>query len=121
MLRQGEWIETSAIPAAGANLETRNESGLIPLHRAAAFGNAEAIEALAAAGANLETRNESGLTPLHRAAAFGNAEAIEALLQAGADPKALTTTGKLPFDLIKDDEQLKETDGYWKLNQARFE
>ena len=47
--------------------------------------------------------------------------AIEALLQVGADAKALTTAGKLPFDLIKNDAQLKETDGYWKLNQARFE
>ena len=106
---------------AGADPKARDEGGQTPLHTAALWGNAEAIEAIAAAGANLETRNESGLTPLHRAAAFGNAEAIEALLQAGADPKALTTTGKLPFDLIKDDEQLKETDGYWKLNQARFE
>ena len=49
------------------------------------------------------------------------AETIEVLLQAGADPKALTTAGKLPFYFIKDNAQLKKTDGYWKLYQARFE
>ena len=38
-----------------------------------------------------------------------------------ADAKALTTAGKLPFDFIKDNTQLKKTDGYWKLYQARFE
>ena len=101
--------------------EARAEWRLTPLHWAAHFGNAEAIEALIAAGANLEARSESGFTPLHEAAYFGKAETIEALLRAGADPKALTTAGKLPFDLIKDNEQLKRTDGYWKLNQARFE
>ena len=74
------------------------------------------------AGADLEARAERGITPLHAAATRGNAETIEALLQAGANPKALTdSTGKLPFDLIKDNEQLRGTDGYWKLNQARFE
>ena len=128
---------------AGMDPEARSEWSLTPLHWAAHFGKAEAIEALiaaggepgsakqignaeaigalATAGANLEARDESGYTPLHWAAYFGKAETIEALLRAGADPKALTTAGKLPFDLIKDNEQLKRTDGYWKLNQARFE
>ena len=106
---------------AGMAPEARAEWRLTPLHWAAHFGNAEAIGALATAGANLEARSESGFTPLHEAAYFGKAETIEALLRAGADPKALTTAGKLPFDLIKDNEQLKRTDGYWKLNQARFE
>ena len=82
--------------------------------------NAEAVEALLRAGANLEVRAGRGLTPLHMAALLGHAEAIEALLQVGADPKELTTDGKLPFDLIKD-EQLKGTDAYWKLYEARFE
>ena len=106
--------------AAGANLEARSKWST-PLREAASAGYTEAIGALATAGADLEARNEWGFTPLHEAAYFGKAETIEALLRAGADPKALTTAGKLPFDLIKDNEQLKRTDGYWKLNQARFE
>ena len=103
------------------NLEARNEFGFTPLHEAANAGHTEAIEALIAAGANLEVRSELGLTSLHWAANFGDAETIEVLLQAEADAKALTTDGKLPFDFIKDNTQLKKTDGYWKLYQARFE
>ena len=114
----------AALLQAGADLEARAESGITPLHVAAITRNAEVIAAIAAllqAGADLEAQAEGGGTPLHAAAARGNAETIEALLQAGANPKALTATGKLPFDLIKDNEQLRGTDGYWKLNQARFE
>ena len=107
-----------ALLQAGGDLEARGEGGLTPLHLA---GNAEIVVALATAGANLEARSEGGLTPLHAAAARGKAEAIEALLQAGADPKALTRNGELPFDLIKDIDQIKGTDAYWKLNDARFE
>ena len=73
------------------------------------------------AGMDPEARAEGGLTPLHWAANFGDSETIEVLLQEGADAKALTSDGELPFDLLKDDEQLKKTDGYWKLYQARFE
>ena len=106
---------------AGMDPEARAEWSLTPLHDAASLWDAGTMEALLQAGANLEARSESGSTPLHEAASFGNAETIEVLLQEGAEAKALTTAGKLPFDLIKDNEQLKRTDGYWKLNQARFE
>ena len=130
---------------AGANPNARDESGQTPLHRAAGSGNAEAIEALAAAGANLEARNESGQTPLHKAAergtvevvetllagylkedsqakrARGTVEAVETLLAGGADLAARDNDDKLPFDYARDNEHLKGTDVYWKLNQARFE
>ena len=115
LLGHAEAVE--ALAAAGADLEARAEGGQTPLHMAS---NAEAVEALLRAGANLEVRAGRGLTPLHMAALLGHAEAIEALLQVGADPKELTTDGELPFDLIKD-EQLKGTDAYWKLYEARFE
>ena len=72
------------------------------------------------AGADANARAGGDITPLHPAALLGHAEAIEALLQVGADPKELTSDGELPFDLLKDDEQLKKTNAYWKLYQARF-
>ena len=71
------------------------------------------------AGADANTRAGGDITPLHTAALLGHAEAIEALLQVGADPKGLTSDGKLPFDLIED-EQLKGTNAYWKLYQSQF-
>ena len=99
----------AALLTAGANLEAQVEKGYTPLHEAANAGTAEAIAALLHAGAHLEARNVGGLTPLHAAAVLGNAEAIEAL------------KGKSPFDLIKDIDQIKGTDGYWKLHQTQFE
>ena len=80
----------------------------------------EVVTALLEAGANLEARGE-GQTPLHWAAMFGTGEAVTALLEAGADPNARDNDGKLPFDYAEDNEQLKGTDAYWKLNDARFQ
>ena len=103
---------------AGADANARAGGDITSLHLAALLGPAESVAALAAAGADLEARVENnGFTPLHMAY---NAEAIEALLQVDADPKELTSDGELPFDLLKDDEQLKKTNAYWKLYQARF-
>ena len=115
MATSAEVIE--ALAAAGASLEARNSAHATPLHM---VSNAEAVEALLRAGANLEVRARRGMTPLHWAASAGRAEAIEALLYFGADPGEMTSDGKLPFDLIED-EQLKGTDAYWKLYEARFE
>ena len=42
-------------------------------------------------------------------------------LQAGADPNARDNDGKLPFYYAEDNDQLKGTDAYWKLNDARFQ
>ena len=107
---------------AGADPNARDEWGMTPLYRAAGFGgNAEVIEALAAAGANLEARDESGQTPLHKAAERGTVEAVETLLAGGADLAARDNDDNLPFDYARDNEHLKGTDVYWKLNQARFE
>ena len=49
------------------------------------------------------------------------AEFVTVLLEAGADPNARDSDGKLPFDYAEDNEQLKGTDAYWKLNDARFQ
>ena len=73
-------------------------------------------------GATLEARDKEGWTPLHWAAA-SNAESavVLTLLDAGADPKAKNTNGKTVFDLIQENEKLKDTDAYWRLNDLRFE
>ena len=39
---------------------------------------------------------------------------------AGADPKAKTADGKTAWDLIQDNEKLKNTDAYWRLNDLQI-
>ena len=130
-----------ALLQAGADLEARTKGGGTPLHSAASRSvNAVAFTLLLKAsrakksGSPLYIDNAEVVTALHAAAQAGNddtavttllgeksAEAIEALLKAGANPNARTDDGKLPFDYIKDNAQLKGTEFYWKLNQSRFE
>ncbi len=115
-----------------------------------AEANLSVIEALLAADADVNARDERGRTPLHemlssaqlfdemlrdedwkpaeeatrrRFAAFINRtpSAIEALLDAGADPALRDEDGKVPFDYAKDNEALKGTEAYWRLNDGRFE
>ena len=72
-------------------------------------------------GADIKARDEDGETPLHWAARFNeNPAVIAALLDAGADPEARDEAGKTPWDYAKDSESLKDSDVYWRLNEARF-
>ena len=136
--------ELEALLAAGAHLEARDERGRTPLHTAAedliprpnsdpeGVTRARAVlDALAVAGANLEARDEGGNTPLHLATAFSGVDdstfwlphaghAIEALLDAGANAMARNAAGETPWDLAQNNEALKGSDGYWRLNDARF-
>jgi ankyrin repeat protein len=122
--------------AAGANLEARDDWGRTPLHRAADYHDtASATEALLAAGANGEARDEDGKTPLHLAAQYVNrypwegmpenlqhaGDAIGALLDAGANPNATDAAGRTPWDVAQENEKLRGSDAYWRMNEARFD
>ena len=111
-----------ALLDAGADLKARDKAGRTVLHFAAASNeNPAVIAALLDAGANLEARDEDRRTPLHFAANSNeNPAVIAALLDAGADPKALDKSGRTPWDRAKDREPLKDSDAYWRLNDARF-
>ena len=107
---------------AGADLEARDELGLTPLMFAAATNsNPEVVQVLLEAGADVEARDEDGWTPLMLAAVNNeNPEMVQVLLEAGADATAKNGEGKTAWDLIQDNEALKGSKAYWRLNELRY-
>ena len=79
------------------------------------------MHALLDADADPNTRTDHGWTPLHIAAQNRNAVTIQALLDAGADAKAKTEEGLIPWDLVQDDFELRDTPVYWRLHDGRFD
>ena len=108
--------------AAGADVTARTTTGQTALHGAAASNDDPAVvEALLAAGADLAARDTEGRTALHLAASRSdNPAVVEALLAAGADATARDGEGQTPWDLAQENEALKGSDVYWRLNDARF-
>ena len=119
--RTGSAEAVTALLEAGADPNARTTDGRTPLHVMAGYGSAEAVTALLEAGADPNALDRFGFTPLHSAAQSGSAEVVRVLLRAGADPNARNKYGQTPLDDAKDNEQLKGTDVYWKLNDARFQ
>ena len=114
--------------AAGANPRARNEFGRTALHYAAAVWKAPEIAALLAADAEPTAQDTRGSTPLHHAAdplwarlVEDPGSAIDALLDAGADPLAEDEDRTTPWDLAKENDALRRSDAYWRMNDARFD
>ncbi len=77
--------------AKGADVNTKNNWGKTPLHRAAQIGSKEMVELLIANGANIVTRDKEGKTPLHLA------ESKEVATLLIADVNARDNEGKTPL------------------------
>ena len=102
----------------GADIEARNESGLTPIFGAE---TPEVISLFLDRGADIEARSDNGYSPLHVAAAHSKTpEIISLLLDRGANAKAQDNEGKTPFAYAKENEHLKGTDVYWRLNEAKY-
>ena len=108
--------------SAGANTGALSTIGSTPLMWAAQFNsNPEVIMRLLKASENMNTQNGRGWTALMYAARFNhNPEIVMTFLKSGADAKVKDSAGKTAFDYAQDNAKLKDTDAYWKLNDARF-
>jgi ankyrin repeat protein len=81
----------------------------------------EGVRAALDAGADLEARDEDGWTPLMSAAMWNsNPEVLQVLLDAGADATAKNEEKETAWDLIQDNEALKGTKAYWRLNELGY-
>jgi len=74
--------------ASGADVNVKGNTGLTPLHWAAASGHTEVVELLIAEGADVNARDQVGKTPLQIATDKGHKEIAELLIAKGADVNA---------------------------------
>ena len=81
--------------AAGADVNTKDESLRTPLHWAAEGGHKEVAVLLIAKGADVNAKDSRGWTPLHLTA---TKEIVELLIAKGADVNAKDDDGDTPLD-----------------------
>ena len=86
---------------ADANLRSRNDFAVMPIHSAVAGRHGDVVAALLDAGADPNVRQRHGWTPLQGAAQLGDTETIDRLLAAGADPVAANDAGVTAADLAR--------------------
>lgn len=60
--------------SVGANINARDDGGLIPLHNACSFGHADVTKLLLNVGCDPNARDNWSYTPLHEAAAKGKVD-----------------------------------------------
>ncbi|XP_063095419.1 poly [ADP-ribose] polymerase tankyrase-2 isoform X4 [Cavia porcellus] len=106
----------------GANVQARDDGGLIPLHNACSFGHAEVVNLLLQHGADPNARDNWNYTPLHEAAIKGKIDVCIVLLQHGAEPAIRNTDGRTALDLADPSAKAVLTGEYKKdelLESAR--
>jgi hypothetical protein len=96
-VRRGNAYKVIEFLREGANVNTRDEDGLTPLHYAASRGYVEVARLLLENGADVNAKNEHGITPLHFAASEGHADVARLLLERGADANARDEDGLTPL------------------------
>lgn len=95
--RAGDLAGVTTLLAAGADANSRDESGNSPLISAAFLGREDIVAALLAAGADPKVRNATNDTALHYGAAKATAGLVKALLAKGADARAADYSGNTPM------------------------
>ncbi|XP_008807699.2 poly [ADP-ribose] polymerase tankyrase-2 [Phoenix dactylifera] len=97
----------------GANLESKDEEGAIPLHDACAGGFTDIVQYIINFAGSpdcvermLNITDAEGDTPLHHAARGEHLDVIRLLLAAGASPKKTNVYGKTPAELADPDTEV---------------
>ncbi|XP_020677080.1 uncharacterized protein LOC110095763 isoform X1 [Dendrobium catenatum] len=90
-----------ALKRNGGNVDSRNASGVTPLHIAIWRNHLPIVKRLLAAGADPDARDgESGWSSLHRALHFGHLAVASVLMQAGASLTVEDSKCRTPVDLL---------------------
>lgn len=82
----------------GANVNTRNDHGITPLHVSASSGASSIAAMLIAGGANVNAKDNNGLTPLHKLFySRPEKDIAELLIANGADVNSKDNSGRTPL------------------------
>lgn len=84
----------------GAKVNTRNNQGFTPLHRAAQQRSPDAAQVLIENGADVNAENIQRDTPLHWAAFYGSPAVAKLLIECGANINAKNNKGDTPRDHV---------------------
>jgi ankyrin repeat protein len=99
---RGDYQQVLELLDYGSDIAAKDATGWTPLHNAALNGHDEIVETLLRFGANVDSLGFEDETPLHDAVANGHAKCVTVLLKYGADPLLKNKHGKLPKDLISE-------------------
>ena len=88
----------ASILRAGADVNTRDQSGGTPLMRAAKAGHEQFVNVLIETGADVNMTDKRGFTSLMYAAYRGHHGTAVVITKAGADVNVQSTRGETAFD-----------------------
>lgn len=90
---QGKIQEVQKLLDEGADVNTKGEHDVTPLHLVAEKGHTQIIQKLLSSKANVDAKAQGNVTPLHLATMGNHVAAVKVLLNAGADPTNKITRG----------------------------
>ncbi|KAM9412185.1 poly [ADP-ribose] polymerase tankyrase-2-like isoform 1-T1 [Salvelinus alpinus] len=88
----------------GAEVNSQDKGGLIPLHNAASYGHVDVGALLIKYDACVNATDKWAFTPLHEAAQKGRTQLCALLLAHGANPALRNQEGQSPLDLVTVDD-----------------
>jgi hypothetical protein len=108
---------------AGDEQRGHGDEKWTPLHRAAAHGHVEILDALLRAGADPNAFNQRQSTPLHLAAWSGHTLAVRQLLMGGADPAVKTNRNETSREVavkMQHTDVMRAIDEHYAFVKARI-
>ena len=85
------------VDCGAAVMSTAQDSQIVPLEEAAAFGGQSTVRLLLREGANPNSRDRNGWSAVHWAAEEGHEDIVRLLLNEGADVNAVSSYGTSPL------------------------
>jgi len=101
LITKGEISFAEFLIAKGASVDTKDEWGCTPIHRAAMAGDTTFADLLIKKGANINEKIGNGCTPLFFAIRMQDAQTIRWFISRGADVNAKNIWGQTPLDWAK--------------------